>query len=81
MAQLTVRQVDDRVVQKLKERAAKNNRSAEAEHREILQTVLLQDERTRAEFIERAAKLRSRLRSSKDSTSLIRRDRDRDTRK
>jgi len=79
MAQLTVRQVDDRVVQRLRERAAKNNRSAEAEHREILQAVLLQDERARAEFVERATKLRARLRSSKDSTSLIRKDRDRDT--
>ena len=78
MGQLTVRHVDDRVVQRLKERAAKHNRSAEAEHREILKSVLLEDERTRAAFIERAAKLRSRLRSSVDSTALIRADRDRD---
>jgi plasmid stability protein len=77
MGQLTVRNVDDRVIQKLKERAAKNKRSAEAEHREILQRVLLEDERKRAEFTERAAKLRARLRSSVDSTRLIRKDRDR----
>lgn len=77
MGQLTVRNVDDRVIHKLKERAAKNKRSAEAEHREILQSVLLENERKRAEFAERAAKLRSRLRSSVESTRLIRKDRDR----
>jgi plasmid stability protein len=78
MGQLTVRNVDERVIRKLKERAAKHKRSAEAEHREILRSVLLEDERKRAEFTERAAKLRSRLRSSVDSTRLIRKDRDRD---
>jgi plasmid stability protein len=77
MGQLTVRNVDDRVIRKLKERAAKNKRSAEAEHREILQSVLLENERKRAEFAERAAKLRSQLRSSVESTRLIRKDRDR----
>jgi plasmid stability protein len=41
MAQLIVRNVDDEVVKALKLRAAKEGRSAEAEHREILKTALL----------------------------------------
>jgi len=36
MAQLLVRDVDDAIVQALRERAARHGRSAEAEHREIL---------------------------------------------
>jgi plasmid stability protein len=40
MAQLMVRKVADEVVKALKQRAAKNNRSAEQEHREILQSAL-----------------------------------------
>lgn len=38
--QLLVRDVDPVIVQALKERAAANNRSAEAEHREILERAL-----------------------------------------
>ena len=40
MAQLIVRNVDASLVQRLKERAARNGRSAEAEHREILRAAL-----------------------------------------
>ena len=40
MAQLMVRNLSDDVVKALKQRAAKHNRSAEQEHREILQSVL-----------------------------------------
>ena len=40
MAQLIVRNLSDDVVKALKQRAAKHNRSAEQEHREILQAVL-----------------------------------------
>jgi antitoxin FitA len=36
MAQLIVRNIDDRLVGALKRRAARHGRSAEAEHREIL---------------------------------------------
>jgi plasmid stability protein len=39
---LVVRNVEAEVVQLLKERAARNGRSAEAEHREILKAVLSQ---------------------------------------
>ena len=40
MAQLMVRKVTDELVKALKQRAAKHNRSAEQEHREILQSAL-----------------------------------------
>jgi len=40
VAQLIVRNIDSSLVQRLKERAARNGRSAEAEHREILRAVL-----------------------------------------
>jgi plasmid stability protein len=79
MAQLTVRNVDDRVVRALKRRAAGHGCSAEAEHREILRRALLQEDRTRESVAERARALRRRLKSGIDSTDLIRADRDRDT--
>ena len=41
MAQLIVRNLSDRVVKHLKERAVKHGRSAEEEHRVILQSQLL----------------------------------------
>jgi antitoxin FitA len=41
---LTVRNVDDELVRRLKIRAAKNGRSAEAEHRDILAQALLRSE-------------------------------------
>ena len=75
MAQLTVRKVSLEVVGALKRRAAANGRSAEAEHREILQALLLGKDEG---FVERAAALRRRLRSSVDSADTIRADRDRD---
>lgn len=44
-SQLLVRDVDPELVQALKERAAANNRSAESEHREILERALRRTER------------------------------------
>jgi plasmid stability protein len=41
MAQLIVRNLDEELVQRLRQRAAKHQRSTEAEHREILREVLL----------------------------------------
>ena len=41
MATLLVRNIDDKLVQALKARAGKHGLSAEAEHRQILETVLL----------------------------------------
>ena len=40
MAQLVVRNLSDALVKALKQRAAKHNRSAEQEHREILEAAL-----------------------------------------
>jgi len=41
MAQLIVRNISDRVVEALKRRAAEHGRSAEAEHRALLEATLL----------------------------------------
>jgi antitoxin FitA len=76
MAQLTVRNVSAQVVGMLKQRAAAHGRSAEAEHREILREVLLEGKQ---DFATRAQALRRRLRSTVDSSEVIRADRDRDT--
>ena len=76
MAQLTVRNVTDQIVRALKQRAAARGRSAEAEHREILRAALLQGEE---DFAARAEALRRRLRSTIDSSEIIRADRERDT--
>ena len=75
MTQLTVRNVSAHVVRALKQRAAAHGRTIEAEHREILREALIEGE---ADFAERAKALRQRLRSSVDSTEVIRADRDRD---
>ncbi len=57
MASLIVRNVDDELVAKLKLRAARNQRSAEAEHREILRQALGGE--PRQSFKEIAARLRA----------------------
>jgi plasmid stability protein len=43
MAQLIVRNIEDEVAQKLRERAAKNGVSAEEEHRRILRMAVNED--------------------------------------
>lgn len=75
MAQLLVRNIPLDLAEALKRRAAENGRSAEAEHRVILEQTLRPG---RADFWERAAKLReaTRGRIITDSTELIRQDRD-----
>jgi antitoxin FitA len=76
MAQLTVRRIDPEIVRRLKLRAAQHGRSAEAEHRAILERVL----GTGADdFWIEAARLRESTRGRKhiDSAKLIREDRDR----
>lgn len=76
-----MRNLDDAVVAALKARAVRHGRSAEAEHRLILQEVLLGDEAP-SEWFAAAARLRTRLgrvtEGGPDSTALIRADRDRD---
>lgn len=75
MAQLLVRDLSSDLVEALKRRAAEHGRSAEAEHRIILEETLLQKDNG---FWERAAKLRheTRGRITGNSTDLIRQDRD-----
>ena len=68
MAQATVRRLNGQVVRSLKQRAAANRPSAEADHRELLRNALLPD---REAFASRANALRRRLRSSIDSTDVI----------
>lgn len=75
MPQLTVRKLSRQIVHSLKQRAAANGRSAEAEHREILRQALLRDD---GSFVDRARAMRQRLSSSIDSTDTIRADRYRD---
>jgi antitoxin FitA len=55
MATLTVRNLDDDVVRRLRIRAAEHGRSAEAEHREILRLVLIREEADQAEQRQRVA--------------------------
>lgn len=75
MPQLLVRNVPQAVVEALKQRAAEHGRSAEAEHRIILEEALRPG---RADFWERAAALRAstRGRITVPSEDLIRQDRD-----
>jgi plasmid stability protein len=52
MAQLVVRNVDEKVVRALKLQAARKGRSAEAEHRELLKAALLRSKgRSFKEFL------------------------------
>ena len=76
MAQLTARNLDPALVRRLKARAVQFGRSAEAEHRAILESVL----GTGADdFWVEAARLRERTRGrpQTDSVDLLRADRDR----
>jgi plasmid stability protein len=77
MAQLLVRKVDEDLVVRLKQRAARAGRSAEAEHRLILEEALRPG---KPSFAERARRHREALRGRvhSDSAELIREDRDRD---
>lgn len=52
MAQLIVRKLEDKVVRKLKERAAKYGVSMEEEHRRILRETLLKKEKPKMSFKE-----------------------------
>ncbi len=79
MAQLTVRKVSDAVVAALKERARKSGRSAEAEHRRLLEKTLLQDRRE--EFFDELLAHRVKLPPGEPSTTeILRRHRSAGTR-
>lgn len=75
MAQLLVRGLDDALVAKLKARAARNNRSVEAEHRALLEQALASDARALMAKV-RALQEETRGRFAEDSADLIRLDRD-----
>jgi plasmid stability protein len=77
MAQLLVRNLDDDLVRRLRARAEMNRRSAEAEHRAILEEALRPPG---SNFFDAAATLQAETRGRKhtDSAALIRTDRDRD---
>jgi plasmid stability protein len=62
VATLTVRNLEDDVVKRLRVRAAENGRSAEAEHREILRAALVVGDQpsTRQQAAERLAEFRRR---------------------
>jgi antitoxin FitA len=75
MATLTVRNLDDDIVRRLRIRAAEHGRSAEAEHREILRVALLGEGRLeREQAAERLAEFRRRTagRESPSAVDLLR---------
>jgi plasmid stability protein len=78
MAQLLVRDLSDNLVAALKKRAKRNGRSAEAEHRAILEGAL---SASTGGFWQEADRIRKELQESgrtfTDSTKFIRQDRDR----
>jgi plasmid stability protein len=81
MASLHVRNVDEEIVAKLKERAKRNGRSAEAEHRELLRTSLLWTDAPKMDkeqWMRRAAEFRERLKGRNHTPSevLLRESRD-----
>jgi len=69
VASLHVRNVDDDLVRRLKERAARHGRSAEAEHRDILREVLLDEDHM--SFEELAAEVRKLTAGTKQTPSEI----------
>jgi plasmid stability protein len=77
MATVTIRNLDDAVVEKLRSRARDNHRSLEAELRELLSGVVREQERMR-KFQAKAARIAAmtpgKLPQS-DSTRLLREDR------
>jgi antitoxin FitA len=80
MAQMTIRRLDDELYRKLKIRAARHGRSAEADVREILRQTLT-EEGTRSaneDWVRRAEALARALpRLATDSADLIQEERDR----
>jgi len=78
MANLTIRNLDDSVVIRLKEKAAQSGRSLEAELREILKQAATR--RTRENLLaaaDRIAAMTPKGVKQTDSAELIREDRDR----
>jgi plasmid stability protein len=78
MAQILVRNLDDKLVRILKERAARSGRSLQAEITLILRAAARSPVLSREEALEKvlAMKLKLKGRDFPDSTALIREDRD-----
>jgi plasmid stability protein len=77
MATLTIRNLDDAVVDRLKAQAKANNRSLEAEARTILEgRVPVIDRKALLERVDRIASMTPKDVEQTDSTLLIREDRD-----
>ena len=70
MAHLTVRSVDEAIVEALQERAAKAGRSMEAEHRKILEEVLRPGQQQ--DFFSEARARRVKLDSGAATTEMLR---------
>ena len=66
---LHVRNLDDELIARLKRRAARHGRSAEAEHREILRQALAQEEESSFEIL--AAELRKLTKARKQTPSEV----------
>jgi antitoxin FitA len=77
VAQLLVRDLDDAVLIRLKERAHRNGRSLDAELRAVLEDAASQYTRSEALAVFRSWQLRFADRSFSDSAELIREDRGR----
>lgn len=78
MANLTIRNLEDHVVERLKKKAAQRGRSLEAELREILRQAA--NRKTREELLaaaDRIAAMTPKGIKQTDSAELIREDRDR----
>ena len=78
MANVTIRNLDDAVVEEIKRQARQNNRSCEAEMREILSNAMRMRKR-KQEFLARADRIAAMTPDvpQTDSALLIREDRDR----
>lgn len=78
MATVTIRNLEDRIVRKLKARAKANHRSLEAELRELLSSAVRRQEGMRR-FLAKADRIAAMTPkvSQTDSASLIREDRNR----
>ena len=79
MAQILVRDLDPLIVERLKQRARRHNRSLQAEVKTILEEAGRVDMEARKEFREWAKELRESLAGipQTDSVELIREDRER----
>lgn len=76
MATVTIRDLDEKIVAKLKARAKANNRSLEAELRELLSGVVKEQER-RQRFLAKADRIAAMTPNTRqtDSAELLREDR------